>query len=187
MPILKRENDIFPETLFSDTAILNDADREWWCVYTLVRREKELLRKLSTLKVAHYGPMIPKRYRAPNGRLRTSFIPLFPNYVFMLANADERSMALATNCISRCNFITEREQIIRDLAQIYRVVDAGVPLTPEARLEPGNKVRVKSGPFAGYEGTVIRRHGKTRLLLSIHYLEQGVSMETDEGLLEVLV
>jgi transcription antitermination factor NusG len=185
MPILKRESDIYPETLFSDTAILSDVDRQWWCVYTLVRREKELLRKLSTMKIPHYGPMIPKRYRAPNGRLRTSFIPLFPNYVFMLASEDERSAALTTNCISRCNLISQRELFVKELSQIYQVVSAGVPLTPEARLEAGNKVRVKSGPFAGYEGTVIRRHGKTRLLLSIRYLEQGVSMEMDEGLLEV--
>jgi transcription antitermination factor NusG len=185
MPILKRENDIYPENLFTEPAMLDDGDREWWCVYTLARREKELLRRLTAMKIPHYGPMIPKRYRAPNGRFRTSFIPLFPSYVFMLANEEERSAALTTNCISRCNPITEREQFVQELSQIYTVVGAGVPLTPEARLEPGNKVRVKSGPFAGYEGTVIRRHGKTRLLLSIKYLEQGVSMEMDEGVLEV--
>jgi transcriptional antiterminator RfaH len=57
-------------------------------------------------------------------------------------------------------------------------------LTPEGRLEPGNQVRVKSGVFAGFEGTVIRREGKTRFSLSIQYLNQGVSIEMDEALLE---
>lgn len=128
--------------------------------------------------------MIPKRYRSPKGRLRTSFVPLFPNYVFLFASESERYLAMTTNCISRCNEIKDHERLVTDLAQIFEVVNAGVPLTPEARLEPGNRVRVKSGPFANYEGTVIRREGKTRLLLSIHFLEQGVSMEMDEGLLE---
>lgn len=183
MPILKREDDIYPENLF-EASFLTDQDRQWWCIYTLSRREKDLMRKLATLKIPHYGPVIPKRYRSPNGRLRTSFVPLFPNYVFLFGSDEERYQAMTTNCISKCNPIKDHEQLIKDLAQVYEVIGAGVPLTPEARLEPGNRVRVRSGPFANYEGTVLRREGKTRLLLSIHFLEQGVSMEMDEGLLE---
>lgn len=184
MPILGKEDDIFPSDLLDDETILADPERKWWCIYTLSRREKDLMRKLVSLKIPHYGPMIPKRYRSPNGRLRTSYIPLFPNYVFMLGTDEDRYEAMTTNCISKCNPVSEPEQLLLDLRQIYQVVDAGVALTPESRLEPGNQVRVRTGPFAGYEGSVIRREGKTRLLLSIHFLEQGVSMEMDEGLLE---
>ena len=102
----------------------------------------------------------------------------------MFGGDEERYQAMTTNCISRCNPIKDRERLVSDLRQIRSVVDAGVALTPEAKLEPGNRVRVRTGPFARYEGTVIRREGKTRLLLSIQFLEQGVSMEMDEGLLE---
>jgi transcription antitermination factor NusG len=186
MPILGKEDDIFPSNLLEGEAILTDTDRKWWCIYTLSRREKDLMRKLKSLEISHYGPMIPKRYRSPNGRLRTSYVPLFPNYVFMWGDEDDRYQAMTTNCISKCNPINERERLVTDLRQIYSVVDAGVALTPESRLEPGNRVRVRTGPFAGYEGAVIRREGKTRLLLSIQFLEQGVSMEMDEGLLEPL-
>jgi transcription antitermination factor NusG len=186
MPILKREDDIFPSILLADDAILTDTDRKWWCIYTISRREKDLMRKLASLKIAHYGPMIPKRYRSPNGRLRTSYVPLFPNYVFMWGTDDDRYQAMTTNCISRCNPVEDRERLVQDLRQIHLVVDAGVALTPESRFVPGNRVRVRTGPFARYEGTVIRREGKTRLLLSIQFLEQGVSMEMDEGLLEPL-
>ena len=186
MPILGKEEDIYPSNLLEDETVLTDKNRQWWCIYTMSRREKDLLRKLAALKIAHYGPMIPKRYRSPNGRLRTSYVPLFPNYVFMLGTDEDRYQAMTTNCISRCSLIEDREHLILDLRQIYRVVDAGVALTPESRLQPGNRVRVRTGPFARYEGTVIRREGKTRLLLSIKFLEQGVSMEMDEGLLEPL-
>jgi len=184
MPILGREDDIYPSNLLDGDSVLTDTERQWWCVYTMSRREKDLMRKLAALNVAFYGPVIPKRYRSPNGRLRTSFVPLFPNYVFMWGDDNDRYQAMTTNCISRCNPIEDREQLVHDLRQIFQVVHAGIALTPEARLEPGNQVRVKTGPFARYEGTVIRREGKTRLLLSIQFLEQGVSMEMDEGLLE---
>ena len=142
------------------------------------------MRKLRSLEIPHYGPVLPKRFRSPNGRLRTSFIPMFPNYVFMLANEDERTRAMTTNCISSCTQVVQDESLIEDLRQICSIVDQGEALTPEAKLQAGSRVRVRSGPFAGLEGDVIRREGKTRLLLSVRYLEQGVSMEMDEALLE---
>ena len=160
MPILGPEDDIFPSNLLDDDAVLTDLNRQWWCIYTMSRREKDLMRKLAALKIAHYGPMIPKRYRSPNGRLRTSYIPLFANYVFMLGTDEDRYQAMTTNCISSCNPIEGREQLIKDLQQIHQVVGAGVALTPESRLQPGNRVRVRTGPFARYEGTVIRREGQ---------------------------
>ena len=185
MPILGAEQDIHPANLL-DSDVCQDTEKKWWCVYTLSRREKDFMRKLLAMNIAFYGPVIPKRYRSPNGRLRTSYVPLFPNYVFMLANEEERQKSLTSNCIATCQEIVDREQLIDDLRQLRSIVTAGVALTPEAKLEEGNRVRVRTGPFAGYEGTVVRRQGKTRLLLAIKYLEQGVSMEMDEGLLEPL-
>jgi transcription antitermination factor NusG len=186
MPILKKEDDLFPENLFEDEVLLGDESKCWWCIYTMSRREKELMRRLAKLEVPHYGPVIPKRFRSPNGRLRTSWIPLFPNYIFMFGNEESRIAALTTNCISKCNKVEEREELVETLKQIKAIIDTGVPLTPEGRLEPGNLVRVKSGHFAGFEGTVIRREGKTRFQISVQYLNQGVSIEIDEGLLEVI-
>ena len=186
MPILKRENDTYPVDLFQRDDLLNDARFNWWCVYTMSRREKDFMRRLTAMKICHYGPIIEKRFRSPNGRLRTSYIPLFPNYVFVLGTEENRIGALTTNCVSKCALIENREQLVSDLRQIGRVISAGIPLTPESKLESGDHVRVRSGPFANYEGTVIRREGKTRLLLTIQFLEQGVSMELDEALLEPL-
>ena len=186
MPILKQESDIFPAELLDEETLgkLSTEDRSWWCVYTISRREKDLMRKLRSLEIPHYGPVLPKRYRSPNGRLRTSFIPMFPNYVFMLASEEERVKATTTNCISACNPVAQHETLIEDLRQICSIVDQGEALTPEAKLQAGSKVRVRTGPFAGLEGHVLRREGKTRLLLSVRYLEQGVSMEMDEALLD---
>jgi hypothetical protein len=184
MPILTKEPDIFPNDLLSDPAIFDQESRNWWCLYTLSRREKELCRRLIALQVPYYAPTIPKRYRAPNGRLRTSHIPLFANYVFLLGDETDRLEALSTNCISRCTLVTDRQQFLSDLQQIQQLIGKGVPLTPEGKLEAGQKVRIKNGPFAGYEGVVIRREGKTRFLLALHFLEKGVSIELDQGSLE---
>lgn len=186
MPILGRENDKYPSDLLEDDTTLTDLSRQWWCVYTKSRREKDLMRKLTSHGISHYGPVVPKRYRSPNGRLRTSFVPLFANYIFMFGDEEDRQQAMNSNCISKCNLIEDRETLVSDLRQILQVLEAGVAVTPEAKLSAGSRVRVRTGPFAGYEGNVIRREGKTRLLLSIQYLAKGVSMEMDEGVLEAI-
>lgn len=184
MPILGQEPDIYPENLFDAVDGFVDSTRQWYCVYTMSRREKDLMRKLHVNKIPFYGPVIEKNYRSPNGRLRKSFVPLFPNYVFMMATDEERYHAMTSNCISKCTPIEEPERLVSDLRRIAEVISSGIGLTPEARLEPGNPVRVKTGPFAGYEGTVIRRSGKTRLLLAVKFLEQGISIGMEEGLVE---
>ncbi len=186
MPILGKENDIYPADLLTDARPFEDDQAIWYSVYTMSRREKDLMRKLYSQKIRFYGPVITKRFRSPSGRMRTSYVPLFPNYVFMLASEEDRYQAMTTNCISKCTPVPDPVQLVEDLQRIANVVALGEGMTPEARLVAGQPVRVKSGPFAGYEGQVIRREGKTRFLLSVRFLEQGISIAMDEALIDPL-
>jgi transcription antitermination factor NusG len=182
MPILDRQEDIYPADLLAGAAA--EGGGSWWCLYTMARREKALMRQLLRVRIPFYGPLVARRTRAPSGRIRTSFVPLFPGYVFLRGDESQRADALRTQCVSRWTRVADSEGLVRDLRQIRNVIEAGVPITPEARLTAGDWVRVRLGPFAGYEGTILRREGKTRLLLAVRFLERGVSMEMDEGLLE---
>lgn len=184
MPILKREEDLYPHDLLGRVVGRSGGARRWWAMYTLSRQEKELLRRLRRLDIPHYGPLIPKRYRSPNGRIRESFVPLFPNYVFVYGDEAQRRDAVSTGCVSQCLPSEDDAGLTRDLSQIRRLISLGLPLTPESRLEAGNPVRVKSGVFAGFEGVVIRRERKARLLVWVRLLNQGVSAELDEAVLE---
>ena len=90
-------------------------------------------------------------------------------------------------CIrDRCTPVPDPQQLVEDLQRIANIIAQGEGLTPEARLEAGQPVRVKSGPFAGYEGQVIRREGKTRFLLAVKFLEQGISIAMDEAMIDPL-
>jgi transcriptional antiterminator RfaH len=73
--------------------------------------------------------------------------------------------------------VPDEEELVHDLRQIWRVIQSGVSLTPEARLEPGDRVRIRSGPLVGLEGVVIRRRGQDRLLVAVHFLQKGASIE----------
>ncbi len=185
MPIINPQFDIYPDTLLEEGFAQHEPARNWWCIYTRSRHEKKLSRHLSSLRIPHYCPLVAKRYRSPNGRIRTVSMPLFPNYIFLFGNDEERYQALTTNAVSRITQVEYVDELVADLRQIQMAIRANVPLTPEARIVAGQLVRVRTGPFRGYDGVVIRREGKTRLLLAVRFLEQGASMEIDESLLEI--
>ncbi len=182
MPLLDHEPDMFPDNLWD----LDLGDRPWWAIYTRSRQEKSLMRQLRTLQIPHYSPMIERRYRSPAGRIRKSYLPLFSNYVFLQGDDVARHAAVCTGTVSRCVEVIEVSTLVADLKQVHGLVQTGQPLAPEARIEPGDMVRIKSGTFAGYEGIVIRRAQEVRLLVLVHFMNQGVSVALDDCVTEVI-
>jgi transcriptional antiterminator RfaH len=180
MPILTAEPDLYPGNLFDRPDLGTESDNRWWALYTMSRREKELMRQLRGLDVPHYGPVVAKRQKGPNGRLRTSFLPLFSSYVFFYGDHELRHKALTTNCISRCIEVVDGQGLTHDLKQIRHLIISGAAVTIEARLQPGMRVRVKTGMLQGQEGMIIRRQGETRLLVAVNFLQQGASVLLDD-------
>jgi len=178
MPLLTLEPDVYPVDLLDRSELASG--NSWWVLYTMARREKELMRRLGAAGIGFYGPLVKHRKRSPAGRVRTSYLPLFAGYVFLCGDEDGRRGALATNCVSRCLAVSDGRRLVEDLRQIRRLIEANVPLTPEARLEPGQRIRVCSGSLTGLEGTVIKRHGQQRLLVAVEFLQQGASVQIDD-------
>jgi len=179
MPILPQEPDIYPEDLLS-AALPEGESPRWWALYTLPRREKELMRRLRRMELAFYGPMIKRRNRSAAGRVRTSYVALFPGYVFLRGDDEHRYRAMTTNCVSRCLEVPDGAQLAHDLLQVFRLIRSDAPLTPEAQIEAGMRVRVRGGPLMGMEGIVIRRRGGERLLVMVQFLQQGASVQLED-------
>jgi len=186
VPILPKQRDIYPLGLFDGTEPRHVVapDGHWVAFYTLARREKDLMRRLEALGVPFYAPLIRRRLHSAGGRVRTSHVPLFPGYVFSLVDDEQRRAALGTNTISRWLSVPDERMLEHDLRGIKRLIDIDKPLTPEARLEPGQLVRVRSGPLRGMEGMVVGRKGSQRLIVAVHFLNQGASIELEDVDLE---
>jgi transcription antitermination factor NusG len=169
--------------------LLDQQDRvtdPWWLIYTKSRQEKQLMRHLRRLDLPHYAPQIAHRRRSPSGRIRVTYAPLFNNYVFLCGDDEVRYQAVCTGCVQKVTSIQDVTQFVTDMRQIRDLINIGVPLTVESRLEAGQQVRVRSGVFAGYEGTILRREQETRLLVSVHFMEQGVSVKLEDCQLELI-
>ncbi|MHC4401900.1 MAG: transcription termination/antitermination NusG family protein [Planctomycetota bacterium] len=182
MPVLHEEISLYPEWLL-DEQDQDAAGRQWWVLYTKARQEKSLARDLVGYEVPFYLPLVRKN-SAHRGRKITSHLPLFPGYVFLCGSEQDRVQALTTNRISRVLNVSDSEGLRRDLCQIHRLITADEPLTVEARLSAGSRVRVRFGPLAGVEGSVLSRRGATRLVVSVDFLQQGASVEIDDFMLE---
>ncbi|SMP54069.1 transcriptional antiterminator RfaH [Neorhodopirellula lusitana] len=183
MPILPPEPDCFPDDLLDQEESL---EATWWLLYVRSRQEKSIMRQLRTEKISHFAPLIPQRTRSPAGRIRTSYVPLFSTYVFMRGDDEARYRAVCTGCVMQAAEILEVADLVTDLRQIRDLVNLGVPLTVESKLQPGQNIRVRNGAFAGYEGTILRRENETRLLVAVRFMEQGVSVKLEDCQLEVI-
>ena len=161
-------------------------DGTWWALYTLARFEKKLMRQLLEIEVPFYGPTIARRYRSPQGRIRTSVEPLFPNYVFIMGDEMARYKAVSTGSVSRCMPVADSLELVTDLRQIRSLILTDAPLSPELRLQAGQKVRVKTGVFKGFEGVIIRRENDVRLLISVRYMGRGASVALDDCQVEAV-
>lgn len=177
MPILKQEPAEFPEGLLDSEG--REETRLWRATYTKARQEKSLARDLLAYQIPFYLPLVSKKTLV-RGRRVESLSPLFSGYVFLYCTDDERYKSLTTNRISQVVEVKDQERLWSDLRNLKRLIVAKAPMTIESRLAPGQRVRVKSGPFMGVEGTIESRRGAFRLIVEVSFLQQGVSVEIDD-------
>ena len=122
----------------------------------------------------------------PKKRDSSGIDGMFAGYVFLYGGGEARYRAMTTNCVSRWLPVPDGQELTRDLCQVRRLVDSGAPLTPEARLEAGSRVRVRCGPLAGLEGRILKRSGEVRLLVAVNFLKQGASLLLEDHQVEPL-
>jgi transcription antitermination factor NusG len=178
--------DQFPSDLLSNPPDAHaDNDCKWWLAHTLPRQEKMVASALWPREVPYYLPLITRKMLTRR-RTRVGRIPLFPGYVFVYGADEQRMQVLKTNRVLAVHHVRDGDKLRLDLLKFAELIALGAPLVPEARLVAGDRVRVKAGPFRDQEGIVIRRNGKTRLLIAVNYLQRGASLEVDDCLLEYL-
>jgi len=175
MTILAPETSMFPEGLLDGDLVSTVSERRWYAVYSRSRQEKAIARQLLGMDVPFYLPLVPKTSMI-RGRRVKSLLPLFTSYLFIFGTEEERIKTLSTNRVVQMFTATDVQQMTRDLKNIQSLIEDGAPLTVESRLQPGTRVRVKTGSLCGMEGIVTSRRGEDRLLVAVQFLQQGVSI-----------
>lgn len=181
MPILQEEISEYPQGLLCESA--PDEVNQWYVVYTRSRHEKSLARHLYRNSMAFYLPLVLKE-QFHRGRRIHSRLPVFSSYLFYFGDRPGDVSALAPYCVSRVLPVENQIELNSELRSIHSLLAARKPMTIESRMEVGQRVRIKSGVLSGLEGTIINRKSGCRLLVAVNYLQQGVSIEIDDFMVE---
>jgi transcriptional antiterminator RfaH len=183
MPVLQAEPDVWPEDLFHPGTSATENERSWHVVHTRSRQEKALARQLGAGRIPFYLPLIRRRLRS-GGRTTVSHVPLFPGYVFVLANREERWSVVSTRRVVRPLEVADQAGLWHDLRQVQRLITSGAALMAEDRWQAGVRVRIRSGPLAGLEGQILRGVSGRRFIVQVDFIQRGASVLLDDDVLE---
>ncbi|MFY8199165.1 MAG: transcription termination/antitermination protein NusG [Pirellula staleyi] len=183
MPILHEEISVYPDSLLEQNPSMEF--QHWYLVYTRARHEKSLARRLHSHAMSFYLPLVAKE-QFLRGRKVRSYLPVFSGYLFYFGDQPDELRKLAPSCVSRVLPVENETQLESELRGIQLLLSVGTPLTIESSLAPGQRVRIKSGALSGLEGTILKRKNGVRLLVAVNYLQQGVSIEIDDFMVETI-
>jgi len=172
MPLLKREPDIFPSSIFE----LDSVVRPWRVAHVRSRQEKVLARYLHERDIPFYLPQTELETRR-SGRTFRSHLPLFTSYVFIRAAKDDCLTVRRSDVLANLLDVADQPQLHEELLQLHQLQQSGALLIPYPELTTGDAVKVTEGVFKGYEGIIVRERGQHRLIVSISMLRQSVAAE----------
>jgi transcriptional antiterminator RfaH len=179
VPVLPLEPSVFPEELLTSPEPGHAGERAWWVLHTKPRQEKSTARQLLKHKIPFFLPLASRRSNI-RGRIVCSHVPLFPSYLFLWGNRQERISALTTGRIVQSLEVGDQQGLWRDLTQVKRLLDSGVAVRPEGKLIPGATVEISSGPLTGLRGVILTEASKKRFVVQVDFLQQGASVLLDD-------
>lgn len=181
MPILAAEPSLYPAALFAAPAA--EGTGCWWVLHTRPRQEKALARQLLDREIGYYLPLLTKRTKI-RGKLVPAHLPLFPGYLFLFADNGQLLQALGTHRVARHLEVTDQARLWRDLRQLHRLIETGMPITPELALVPGARVEIRSGPLTGLRGVIARSVSGNRFIVQVDFIQRGASVLIEDHMLE---
>jgi transcription antitermination factor NusG len=151
----------------------------WYAAYTLPRHEKAVADRLISQKIESYLPLYSS-VRWWNQRRVEVELPLFPGYVFVKMLPTDRSRILSRPGIIRLVSFNGNPAVISD-EEIDKLRSSLMiwKSQPYPFLTVGKQVQIKSGPFAGLKGRILRRKGKMQLLVTLDLIQSAMLLELD--------
>jgi transcription antitermination factor NusG len=157
----------------------------WYGIHTRHQHEGSVASILSNKGFKVFYPTY-ESVRKWKDRSKKLSLPLFPGYVFLADDIENRLLIVSTPGVSRILSFAGQPAVIpcSEMQALRRSTDCGFKLTPHPFLNTGDRLRVKSGPLAGTEGILTRKKDIYRLVLSVEILGRSAAVEIDASLVE---
>ena len=150
--------------------------KQWYALWVKPHKESSVLEQVQSEEIDGYLPMVkvnPKNPRAAKYR------PYFPGYMFVHTDLDEVganhfNWMFGTRGLVAFDGepVVVPEHFIHQLTKKIDQIEKAGGLVFD-QLEHGDRVRIKSGPFAGYEAMFdMQLPGKDRVQVLLAFLSQ---------------
>jgi transcription antitermination factor NusG len=152
----------------------------WYAAYVKHQHERKAADLLQRKGVEVLLPL-QKVVRQWKDRKKTLSLPLFPSYLFVHSNLEDKWQILNTPGIfflvesqGRASTIT-----VEEIESIRRLVDSGLPAQAHPYLASGDRVQICAGPLQGVTGILDRFKNQYRVVINVEVLQKAVSIEVE--------
>jgi transcription antitermination factor NusG len=159
---------------------------QWYALYTKSRHEKIAAGELNRRNIQTFLPLrsVTRRW---SDRKKIIHEPLFTGYIFVHTALEARWDVLNARGVVRFVGPSAARPVAvpeRDLTAIRAFMEHEIRIDPFPYLKQGARVYVRTGPFKGTEGFIVRKDDRCRMVLSLEMLMQSVSIEIDQACVE---
>lgn len=167
------------------TEVSMHIDLRWYVACTRSRHEKAVAEQLQGKGIETFIPLYKTLRRWKNGD-HWVHLPLFPGYAFVRFDLSDRLPVLKVPGVVRLMGFNGTPAVLEDdeVESLRRALAAGVNAEPHPYLRAGQRVRITAGPLVGREGTLMRRKGMVRVVLSIDLIQRSVLVDVNADVLE---
>lgn len=164
----------------------SELPRLWYAVCTRPRFEKKTRVFLEREEIPNWLPL-QRSQRQWSDRKRIIDAPVFNSYIFVHITENEFYRTLNTYGVSRFVYYNGKPAVVpdRDIDFLRRVFDEGYEV--EARpiaFQPGMRVRITRGPFAGREGILVAEGNRQRFRVDLKQIGHSILFDFSPDALE---
>jgi transcription antitermination factor NusG len=160
-------------------------DRNWYAVFTVPQHEKSVVKHLDIRKIESFLPTYEVERVWKNRQRMRIVLPLFPTYLFVHINSKERVKVLESPGVLQIVGSRREPATLSDSEiEFLRSGCRKGCIEAFSDLVIGKKVRIKSGPMEGIEGTLVRKDGNSKFVLTLALINQHAAIQVDASDLE---
>jgi transcription antitermination factor NusG len=159
----------------------------WYAIYTRPSHEKRVVEHLASREIECYLPSYRTSRRWKNRCKVELELPLFPSYLFARFQWCQHVRVLEVPSILSI-VGNGREPVPLQHGEMVSL-RAGLDLhlaEPSPNVSIGERARIKLGPLKGFEGIVVRKNNRLRVVLTVQLIMKSVAVEVEECDLELL-
>lgn len=161
-------------------------ESKWYVLYTFPKAEKAVYSELVKRNYEVFFPTIRTLNIWRNRQKKWIDRALFPNYVFVYTL--QRELYYVTRVPKVVNYIEFEGKpsviSLKEVECIKKMLSLKEEIQITTEFFEGEKVRIISGPLAGYDGTLVDYKGKVRFGIQLNEINHSLLINISSRMLE---